>query len=89
MRVEYILEAFLNNQGQLPFSVQHEYVFVKDAAGRELKLLVYECQSREVSDVHRTRITHGTRVDSFPRISWVHWNGPYSTPTGMKSCVVS
>ena len=86
---EVIQEVFLNIQGLLPTSVQQGYFFVKDATGREFKLLVYECQSREVSDVHRIRITLGTRVDSFPRISWVHWNGPYGTPAGMKSCVVS
>ncbi len=57
MQIEYSLQgvaAFLDNQGRLPSSVQQEIVFVKDATRREYKLLVEQCQSREVSCVHRT-----------------------------------
>jgi len=57
MQIEYSLQgvaAFLDNQGRMPSSVQQEIVFVKDATRREYKLFVEQCQSREVSCVHRT-----------------------------------
>jgi len=51
MRIENSLQGVLE---QLPRSVPQEMVFVRDAAGREYKLLVDQCRSREVSCVHQT-----------------------------------
>ena len=51
MRIQYGIQRVLE---QLPRSVAQEMVFVKDATGREYKLLVDQCQSRKVSYVHQT-----------------------------------
>lgn len=54
MRMEYNMQAFLDNPGRLPGSVQEDKVFVTVATGRRYELLVHQCQSREVSCVHQT-----------------------------------
>jgi len=63
MRMEYSVQGVLDNQERLimafpqtpgPRSVAQEMVFVRDATGREYKLLVDQCQSRKVSCVHQT-----------------------------------
>jgi len=47
IRMEYIMQG-------LPRSVAQEMVFVRDATGREYKLLVDQCRSRKVSSVHQS-----------------------------------
>lgn len=59
------LPEFIDIQSRLPSSVRQEMVFVKDATGREYKLLIDQCRSPEVSCVRRTLRVHGTQVDSF------------------------
>jgi hypothetical protein len=54
MRIEYSVQGLLDNQEWLPLSVAQAMVFVRDATGREYKLLVDQCQSRKVSCVHQT-----------------------------------
>jgi len=54
MRLECSVQEIRDNQGQLPRSIVQEMVFVKDATGREYKLLVDQCRSRKVGCVHQT-----------------------------------
>jgi len=63
MRIEYSVQELRDNQERMimafpqtpgPRSVAQEMVFVRDATGREYKLLVEQCQSRTVSCVHQT-----------------------------------
>ena len=51
MRIQCSLQGVLE---RLPPSVAQEMVFVKDATGREYKLLVDQCRSHKVSCVHQT-----------------------------------
>ena len=51
MQIQYSVQGVLE---RLPRSVVQEMVFVKDATGREYKLLVDQCRSRKVSCVHPT-----------------------------------
>ena len=51
MQMEYSVGGVLE---RLPRSVPQEMVFVKDATGREYKLLVDQCRTRKVGCVHQT-----------------------------------
>ncbi|KAG6852428.1 hypothetical protein H0H87_009966, partial [Tephrocybe sp. NHM501043] len=41
------LAAVISHMGQLPSSIKHDVVFIMDATGREYKLLIDQCKSRE------------------------------------------
>jgi hypothetical protein len=51
MRVELTMSELVE---RVPRLVQEDKVFVRDAMDREYKVLVDQCESREVSCVHHT-----------------------------------
>ena len=53
MRIECNVQGVLDNLERLPWSVGQEMVFVRDATGREYKLLGDQCRSHKVSRAHQ------------------------------------
>ncbi|KAF9072653.1 hypothetical protein BDP27DRAFT_1360961 [Rhodocollybia butyracea] len=47
MQMETMVQVLFDNQGRFPISMQQDTVFVRDATGREYKVLVEQCQSHK------------------------------------------